>query len=439
MRLDFRNMDIATFEFRFLRVLMTMQTGGAEINECLQAVKESKRDNDASWVAQWANAAERVGKTAEDAAHSGRIITARQAYLRASSYYRAAMFSLPPTDMHLFQYLTLSREYFHKAAKLFSPQVEILNIPLGDGLLPGYFLSAGPSKHPTLIALNGGDSTNEELVHWFGFAAVERGWNYLVFEGPGQWSALQLNPGLTLRVDYEVPVKAAINYLLTRDDVDAERIALYGCSLSSLLGARAVAFEKRICACVLAGGPVIDVNEAWEAVWPPFLQKAVPGVFNFLFTQWARINPRLAGFANHYKWVFDVKTPRELIEAWRPFNIKGIAPKIDCPLLLINGEADYAQTDARTALTTLRFINELACPVAIHEFSYEDGWAASHCQIGALSAAQAVIFDWLDRTVNSPGRIENAVPKHTWTMLNRYHNTNALNREIAKSIRIDAV
>jgi len=78
---------------------------------------------------------------------TGQMITARQAYLRTSNYYRVAMFSLPDTDPRLFQYLTLSRDYFHAAAKLFTPPIEVVDIPLGDAHLPGYFLSAGSSKH----------------------------------------------------------------------------------------------------------------------------------------------------------------------------------------------------------------------------------------------------------------------------------------------------
>jgi len=101
-----------------------------------------------------------------------------------------------------------------------------------------------------------------------------------VFEGPGQWSALQLNPGLVLRPDYEVPVKAVVDYLTQRDDVDTTNIALIGYSLGATLAARAAAFEKRISACIV-DGLVIDVNEAWEAVWPPVLQKNLPpGVFD---------------------------------------------------------------------------------------------------------------------------------------------------------------
>jgi len=436
MKLDFKNMDVATFDFRFLRALMVTGTGGAEINECLQILAKSKGNSDESWIHEWGTMAEKVEREAEQAIRSGRTITARGAYLRASNYYRTAMFSLPPTDGRLDKYVRSNRECFQKAVKLFSLPIETVEIPFGEARLPGYFLSAGQRRAPTLIAMNGGDSTNEEMVHWIGFAAMERGWNCLVFEGPGQWSAFQLNPQMTLRIDYEVPTKAVVDYLLRRDDVDPDKIALIGWSLASLLAARTVAFEKRICACILVGGPVVDVNEAWEAVWPPVLQKTIsPGIFDRLFALMEKLSPQLAGFVNHYYWIFNVSKPHELIEAWRPFNIKGLAPKIQCPLLIMNGEAEYAQTDAKTILSTMRFFSELTCPVEIHEFSYAEGWAASHCQMGALSAAQAVIFKWLDKVVIKKDTSPRTDKRYDWQLLRKYHH-NAEMEKLTRDIHI---
>src|SRR5450755_1695489 len=174
MKLDFgkKTMDIGTPAFNFVRTLMVAGTGGAEINECLLAAERIRRNDEESWIREWASIAENVHRVADQAAQSGQTVTARQAYLRASNYYRAAMFSLPHTDARLDSYLTSSRECFHKAAKLFSPQIEVVNIPFGEARLPGYSLSAGGARRPTLLVLNGGDSTNEEMVHWLGFAAV---------------------------------------------------------------------------------------------------------------------------------------------------------------------------------------------------------------------------------------------------------------------------
>jgi hypothetical protein len=402
MKLDFRgrNMDVATYPFRFMRILGISGTGGSEASECFLTLERIKNRSEQSWVQEWAGTAEKAQLLAEKAMEAGQTETARRGYLRASAYLQAAMFSLSPADQRLFDYLARSRELFHKAAKLNTPPIEIADIPFGDARLPAYFLSGGRPKGPTLLVINGGDSTNEEMVHLVGFAAAQRGWNCLVFEGPGQWSALQLNPGLVLKVDYEKPVTAVFDYLAQRSDVDPSRIALYGLSLSSLLGARAAAFEKRVFACILNGGPVVDVNQAWEAVRPPWVKKTIPGIWDFLFAILMKMNAQFAGFVHHFEWSFGVSTLREVLDAFRPFNIRDLAPLIECPTLILEGEGEYAQTDHASVMLALRFIRELKGPVTIHEFGTDsDGWAASHCQMGGPETSNTVIFDWLDKVV----------------------------------------
>ncbi|MDR3573466.1 MAG: alpha/beta hydrolase [Anaerolineaceae bacterium] len=430
MKLDFgkRNMDVATIPFRFMRILGIAGTGGSDVNECFLALENTKKNNEQSWIKEWAALAEKLEQAAQKSMTAGQTLNARQEYLRASAYYQVAMFSLSPADERLFTYLARSRQIFHQAAGLFSPQIEVVDIPFGDAHLPAYFMSGGPGKRPTLLVINGGDSTNEEMVHFIGFTAANRGWNCLVFEGPGQWSALQLNPGLVMRVDYEKPVKAVMDYLLQRSDVDSDRIALYGLSLSSLLAVRAAAYDTRITACILNGGPVVDVNEAWEAVRPPFVKKTIPGVWDFLFGIVMKLSAQFAGLVNHFMWSFGVSNLRGVLDAFAPFTIKGMAPLIHCPTLILEGEAEYAQTDKKTALSAIRFISELTCPTTVHEFAIDkDGWAASHCQIGGVNAASTVIFDWLDKTLirKDPAA---AKVRQDWSLIKKYHGCEELDK-----------
>ena len=228
----------------------------------------------------------------------------------------------------------------------------------------------------------------------------------MTFEGPGQWSALQLNPGLLMRPDYEVPVKAVVDYLVKRDDVDPGKIALYGPSLGALLAARTAAFEDRLCACI-CDGLVVDVYEAWHAVWPRVLQNAPSSIFDVVFKLLEKMSPQLRGLTNRFRWMLGVSKPHEIIDAWRPYNVKDLAPKICCPLLVLYGEAELAQSNRCVALSALRFIRDLSCSVTVRMFGFEEGWAASHCQIGALAAMQAVVFKWLDAAT----REEQPLPK----------------------------
>jgi len=42
--------------------------------------------------------------------------------------------------------------------------------------------------------------------------------------------------------------------------------------------------------------------------------------------------------------------------------------------------------------------------VTVRMFGFDEGWAASHCQIGALAPMQALVFDWLEKAVGENAR-----------------------------------
>jgi alpha-beta hydrolase superfamily lysophospholipase len=86
-----------------------------------------------------------------------------------------------------------------------------------------------------------------------GEAARRHGWNCLIFEGPGQGSALRLNK-LPFRYDWEAVVTPVVDFALNLRGVDPERIALLGMSMGGYLAPRAAAFEHRIAACVAYDG-----------------------------------------------------------------------------------------------------------------------------------------------------------------------------------------
>jgi dienelactone hydrolase len=424
-------MDIGTFDFNYVRTLMVAGTGAADLGECMLVGQRIRQGDTESWVREWVAMADKVRQIANEALNAGQTVTAKQAFFRASNYYRSAMFSVPFGDPRQNTYLTAARDCCREGGKLSTPHIEVLEIPFGNARLPGYFVSAGKPKSPTLLIVNGGDSANEEMVHWLGFACTERGWNCAVFEGPGQWSALQMNPGLTMKPDFEVPIKAVIDFMFQREDVDPDRLALYGPSLGSLLVTRVVAHEKRVRACC-ADGLVVDVYEAWQAVLPKVVQMAPDAVFNTMFSALEKLSPQARDTANHLRAVIgNVKTPHELMDAWKPFNVSQLAPKIDCPMLVLYGEAEVAQTNAKVFLSALKFIRQLKCPVSVRMFDYNDGWAATHCHVGGLAALHNVLFDWLDKAVHHPERLPRYdVEEKVFDVLAQYVRSQEARREL---------
>src|SRR5208282_1185153 len=80
------------------RIINVAQLGGADFHECHRVAERIKVGDGESWYREWVSAGERVEKNAREAQRGGRPITAREAYLRASNYFRTAQFFLPGHD-----------------------------------------------------------------------------------------------------------------------------------------------------------------------------------------------------------------------------------------------------------------------------------------------------------------------------------------------------
>jgi hypothetical protein len=165
-----------TFSLQLLRAIGETYYKGADIGECLSTAYRIKEGDFESWYTEWLNTAQRVHKYAENSLAAGHKISAHEAYLRASNYYRLAEFFLmDPEDPRIQTTWGNSKECFRKAAELFSPPivVEPVEIPYEQTTLPGYFYKiddhyddddSKDNKHPkprrpTLIAHGGFDST----------------------------------------------------------------------------------------------------------------------------------------------------------------------------------------------------------------------------------------------------------------------------------------
>ena len=250
-----------TFSLQLLRVIGETYYKGADIGECLSTAYRIKEGDFESWHQEWLKTAERVNKYADESMVAGRTVSAREDYLRACNYYRAAEFLLVnPTDSRIQTTWEKSKECFSKAATLFSPHFEHIEIPYEGTTLPGYFYrinkdsSENTSLRSTLIAHGGFDSTLEELYTSAAAPALERGYNCLTFEGPGQGVIIRKQK-IPFRYDWEKVVSTVVDYALSRpQDVDPKHIALMGISMGGYLAARAAAFEHRIAACILYNG-----------------------------------------------------------------------------------------------------------------------------------------------------------------------------------------
>lgn len=386
-----------TFSFELLRTASYGVYGGSEIGEVLATAKQIREGDFESWHVAWHHTAARIEALAIDAMHAGHRVGAGQAFLRASNYYRTAEFFLAPDDPRRVATFEKSRTTFWQFLESTELLVERIRIPYEGTTLPGYFYRIDDSRAPrrTLLSLGGFDSTGEELYFFAAAAALRRGYNVLTFEGPGQGEPLRVQH-LPARPDYEVPVRAAVDYLLTREEVDPERIALMGTSLGGYYAPRAAAFEPRVKALIIHGvmfdfwatqsktKPALGIFSKWKS---PRGLRAVLNVAE-------RLSTELRWSVKTAMWVLGAQNPVDLIREMRRYSLEETAGLIKQPILILHGEKDHFAP--REQLDML--CAALTAPKTVRVFTEEEG-GEEHCQMGNMSLMHQVLFDWLDETL----------------------------------------
>src|SRR2546423_4135368 len=266
--------DDDAFSFETLRSAGFAAYGGADLGEVLATAGRIGEGDEASWHQAWMATAQRVAELGEQALASGHRVSAREALLRASNYYRTAgafLLEQPATDPEMTVVSAGQRDTFAAAAALFDTPVQAVSIPYEDTTLPAYVFLVDDSgaPRPTIIYNSGYDSTREESYFVIAAAALRRGYNVLAFDGPGQGAALR-DQKLVMRPDWEAVITPVVDYALTRDEIAADKIVLFGYSLGGFLVARAAAFEHRVTALILDDG-IYDFHAAFVGSLPPFI------------------------------------------------------------------------------------------------------------------------------------------------------------------------
>ncbi|BDH12834.1 alpha/beta hydrolase family protein [Streptomyces hygroscopicus] len=392
-----------SFWFETLRSFGHIAYGGADFGEVVVTTQRITAGDYDSWHDEWLATADRVADEGRTALAGGHRVSARDAFLRASNYYRSAEFFLhgDATDPRILHAYDASVRCFRQAAALFTPVIEPVEIPYEDTVLPGYLYRADDSgaARPTVVMFNGFDGTAEEMHFGGAAAAVERGYNVLSFDGPGQ-PGTRHHHGLVFRPDWENAVGPVLDYALTRPEVDPARVALLGNSMGGLLAPRAAAFEHRLAAVIALDGVYdlgdmatgllsLDRAEAerrLRADRDPELDAAVEAAM--------AASPKIRWLVDQGRYVMGADTPRGLFATFLDYHLRdGIAQKITCPTLVCSAPDDVFFEGQPELLH-----EHLTCPKTLLEFTAALG-ADAHCQAGAQRLAFARVYDWLDNVI----------------------------------------
>jgi len=262
------------------------------------------------WCAAWSARAAIHEELGVKALAEGFRLSAGEHFTRAAVCYHFGKFLFVNDMDQMKKAHAKAVECRNKALPLLNPPGERVAIPYeGKHLYGNLRKPRGVGKPPIVVMCMGLDSTKEEMDDYES-RFLKRGLATLAFDGPGQGEA---EYDFAICPEYEKPVKAVIDYLETRSDVDTRRLGIWGVSLGGYYAPRAAAFEKRIKACVALSG-------AYERS-PSFEGRPIINVEAF------RVRSK----------------SRNLEEAGRVsarMTLKGHAKNITCPIYIVAGTQD---------------------------------------------------------------------------------------------------
>ncbi|MEV7415203.1 alpha/beta hydrolase [Streptomyces sp. NPDC089919] len=405
-----RLFDDPGFEFAGLFALGAAGMRASDVGEVLTAVnainaaglsEQTFTDTFRSW-------GDRLGAPPAAGRHGGRepSQTRRFRALRAAQYYAQALFYVlgtrRPGDEEAV-YLA-GRRAWDTFARLCSPAAVRAQVPYRDTHLPVWFFrpegAPADRPRPTVILTNGSDGQNVDMWTYGVRAALDRGWNALVYDGPGQGQLLFVEE-VPFTARWEEVVGPLIDWLDARRDVDSGRIALTGLSMGGNLVARAAAFEPRIAALACQPGCVTP----WFG-FPEELRAVVTADKAETNRVWneevvPELTPQLAYTVKKRFEIFDrqalraARAGRVLTDLWTPaqraisLDVTAVVPRIKAPTLVLDYDFEqFYPGQPQQMYDLLRSRREYV------KLTTATG-AQLHCSPMAPQQHCDIVFDWL--------------------------------------------
>jgi alpha-beta hydrolase superfamily lysophospholipase len=369
------------------RTLAAAYVDAADFGEALAVARRIRRPNPQRWHRAWSERARTVAARADESLRSGELASARTAFLRASEYHRQSYFFLRHdlADPRLQAAYRAHVETFRSALELMSHPAETAAIPYASTQLKGYFYAPDSSgePRPTVLLPCGYDSTAES--GWSSVpAALQRGYNAFVFEGPGQGAALY-EQGLVFRPDFEHVLTPTIDWLIQRSDVEADKLILIGRSFAGYLAPRAATVEHRIS--VLVCDPA-----------QPDLAARLPGgwVGRFVAPIAAlqmRLSQDRAEFFGSRIAAHGISDVAAYIDEMRRYTMLDRASEITCPTLAIECEGDFVGGGGQS------LVDAVSGPAELIRLSADSG-AGGHCGGLGQRVWEAEVYGWIGRVIH---------------------------------------
>jgi pimeloyl-ACP methyl ester carboxylesterase len=231
-----------------------------------------------------------------------------------------------------------------------------------------------------------------------GKGALERGWNVISYEGPGQASVRRYQ-NLGFIVEWEKVVTPVVDYLNALEEVDPSAIALIGLSFGGFLAPRASAFEHRLVA-TLAFDGLYEFGPLFLEQFP----QALTTIFNSgnktafdnavnAYLQNPAASTKFRWTVDQGTWAWDTTSPCVWMTQLQAYTLADALDKIPGPMFVADSATDNFFTGQGAILAS-----KLGNRSTYYEFDVASG--VGHAGIAGFVTQNQVAFDWLEGVIN---------------------------------------
>ncbi|MBU0960760.1 MAG: prolyl oligopeptidase family serine peptidase [Proteobacteria bacterium] len=384
-------------DFQLIRQLGSCASGGASIGQCLHLAAKIESGSSSAWVREFSSLARQQEDEAQQRQKKGHRVSAGDLFLMACNSYRAAEYYSSCIDPMHRQLGISSRECFLQAVDCLAYDLTTAMIPFANQEIPVYFFKPKENSRAekTLLIVSGFDGTLEEEFLTRGLAALKRGYNILLFAGPGQMDSYRFSPETSFIPDFEKVVTTVLDWLAAQKVGTPNKTALLGISLGGYFATRAAAHEPRIKA-LIANSPIIDLH-AYMSAFAGVDPAAIPdeedfGVADLPMIPNEFMNEQMKLMSANLITRFGKGSMKKTFAFMHDFRVEDDELKqITCPSLALVGEGEGGEPARQLEI----FCRETGGHTDTHYFTAAQG-ADSHCQVGNLSYSSGIMLDWLD-------------------------------------------
>lgn len=370
------------FEFEIRRLLWIIPSGGADFAEVASTADRIRPGNYESWYQQWVRTAGRVADRGRSFASA---VSQGQALLRASRYWQAAEFFLPPQDQRKLAAYQQSKQLFYEGLALIGVAHHQHTVEYDGVPLRSLFIPLDRPKG-TVYICGGFDALLEELYFIPAQAALAQGYQVVLYEGPGQSDALR-QYGRPFEADWQRPTRAIVDFYTTGQQLTGPRFGV-GLSLGGLLMARAASLDEALFDKVVLYNYFPSMIKVYERVMPKLLHRLMQRGFHPLVEQIIQAYVRRRSYMNwqveHAKWTLGADSLNGLLRAVAPFD-ETVVAGLQTPALVLAAAQEHFY-DYRLARA---FYDRLPAGVGhrLMVFAEPDHVSSWHCQVGAYYEA----------------------------------------------------